>query len=170
MRQVSFIFATGESRLDFLVTTITNSSWSHVALRFDEENLIVESLAFRGCILQAGNKYDGWAKSRTIRLEVSKDVYFEMLALARRWGTQNIPYGYATCVAIGIKELLGARAGKVALGWLPGTDGSTLVCSEMLVKLWRIGFPDFLPGRDPRLVSPDELYRTLLQSSVEIKQ
>lgn len=161
MKDVSFVFATGGSWLDSLVTTVTKSCWSHVALRFDAEDILVEALVFRGLILQPGNKYDTWPVSKTIRCEVSEDVYDTMLTMSRRWSEQKVPYGYATCVAIGLKELLGVRIGKAFLAMLQGKEGATLVCSEMLVKLWRIGFPDFFSGRDSRLVSPDELYQEL---------
>ena len=165
MKEVSFVFATGGSWLDSLVTTVTKSRWSHVALRFDAEDLLVEALVFRGLILQPGNKYDAWPVSQTIRREVPDELYFAMLTLARRWCERKLPYGYATCVAIGLKELLGARIGKAFLALLPGKEGATLVCSEMLVKLWRLGCPDFFPCKDARLVSPDELYNALLSSS-----
>jgi len=169
MSQVSFVFATGESWLDSLVTTVTKSRWSHVALRFDAEDLLVESLVFRGLILQCGKKYEDWPVSQTISREIPDMHYKAMLVLSRSWGEQNIPYGYATCAAIGLKELLGLRIGKAALKLSPGKEGSTLVCSEMLVKLWRIAFPDFLSAMDSRLVSPDEFYRALLNSGEDSK-
>ena len=162
MKEVSFIFATGESRLDWLVTTVTGSRWSHVAFRFDAEDLLVEALAFRGLLLQPGNKYETWPKSRTFRREVAEEFYSEMLSLSRRWSQQKLSYGYFTCVAIGLKEVVGFGAGRAALSLFPGKEGATLVCSEMIVKLWRIAYPDFLQGRDPRLVSPDELYQSML--------
>ena len=164
VKEVSFVFATGGSWLDSLVTTVTKSRWSHVALRFDEEDLLVEALVFRGLILQPGDKYDAWPVSQTIRRAVSDELYVAMLTMCRRWSERKLSYGYATCVAIGLKELLGARAGKAFLALFPGKEGTTLVCSEMLVKLWRLGFPDFFSGKDARLVCPDELYKALLSS------
>ena len=161
MKDVSFVFATGGSWLDSLVTAVTKSRWSHVALRFDAEDILVEALVFRGLILQPGNKYDTWPVNKTLRCEVSDEAYRAMLTLSQRWSEQKVPYGYATCVAIGLKELLGARIGKAFLALLPGKEGTTLVCSEMLVKLWRIGVPYFLSDMDSRLVSPDELYQEL---------
>jgi len=161
MKSVTFVFATGTSWMDSLVTTVTKSCWSHVALRFDDDDLLVEALAGRGCILQSGKKYDGWITSLTIPQLVSEKAYVEMLQLSRQWATENIPYGYRTCVAIGMKELFGQRAGRLTLGWLSDKSRETLVCSEVLVGLWRIAVPKFLQGQDPSLVSPDELFRQL---------
>lgn len=161
MKGVTFVFATGTSWMDSLVTVVTKSRWSHVALRFDDDDLLVEALAGRGCILQSGNKYDEWVPSLTVPQLVSEKAYEEMLQLSRQWATENIPYGYRTCVAIGIKEMFGQRAGRLALGWLSEKSRGTLVCSEVLVRLWRIAVPKFLQERDPSLVSPDELFRHL---------
>ena len=161
MKGVTFVFATGTSWMDSLVTMVTKSRWSHVALRFDDDDLLVEALAGRGCILQSGKKYDEWVPSLTVPQLVSEKAYEEMLQLSRQWATENIPYGYRTCVAIGIKEMLGQRAGRLTLGWLSEKSRETLVCSEVLVGLWRIAVPKFLQGRDPSLVSPDEFFRQL---------
>ena len=158
MSRISFVFATGESWLDRLVTIITRSRWSHVAIRFEAENILAEALVFRGLILEPGEKYDSWPVMQMISCEVDQLFYQKMLALSRVWGEKHIPYGYPTCIAIGIKSLLGLTAGKLALKILPGKAEATLVCSEMIVKLWRIGVPDFLAGHEPRLVSPDDLY------------
>ena len=161
MKGVTFVFATGTSWMDSLVTTVTKSRWSHVALRFDNDDLLVEALAGRGCILQSGKKYDEWIPSLTVPQLVSDNAYEEMLQLSRQWTTENIPYGYRTCVAIGMKELFGQRAGRLTLGCLSEKSRETLVCSEVLVRLWRIAVPKFLQGQDPSLVSPDELFRQL---------
>lgn len=161
MKHVAFVFVTGTSWMDSLVTTVTKSRWSHAALRFEEDDLLVEALAGQGLILQSGKKYDGWNPSLTVPKQVQAAAYEKMLNLSRQWATENTPYGYRTCVAIGLKELFGQRAGRLALGWLASEKADTLVCSELLVKLWRIEFPNFLPGRDPRLVSPDELCKVL---------
>lgn len=165
MKTVSFIFATGPSWLDRLVTTVTRSPWSHVALRFDAENLLVEALAGRGFLTESGDKYAGWVSSQVVPRLAPDEIYAEMLAISRRWGEEKPPYGYATCLAIGIKELFGERAGQIALALLPVGSSDTLVCSEMLVRLWRLVEPEFLSGQDPRLVSPDQLFQALLQSS-----
>ena len=166
MKTVSFVFATGSSWLDRLVTSITRSPWSHVAMRFDADDLLVETLAGRGFLTGAGDKYAGWMSSRVISRQVPDEIYDEMLALSRRWQAAAPPYGYATCLAIGIKELFGRRAGYIALAVLPARAANTLVCSEMLVILWRLAEPEFLHGQDPRLVSPDQLFQTLLKGSV----
>jgi hypothetical protein len=166
VKPVSFVFATGSSWLDRLVTRVTRSPWSHVAMRFDADNLLVETLAGRGFLTGAGDKYAGWTSSSVISRQVQDEIYDEMLTLSRRWQAAAPHYGYATCLAIGIKELFGRRAGYAALAWLPAGSANTLVCSEMLVILWRLAEPDFLQGQDPRLVSPDQLFQTLLQGSV----
>ncbi len=150
--------------MDSLVTTVTRSRWSHVALLFDADSVLVESLAGRGTILQPEGKYDKWTHCLKVRQWVPVPVYDEMLQLSRQWATANISYGYSTCVAIGLKELLGQRAGLLALGWLTGRT-ETMVCSEMAVELWRLAVPGFLPGREARLVSPDELYQALAEES-----
>ena len=110
MKQVSFIFATGESWLDRLVTTATRATWSHVALRFDEDNLLVEALAGRGLLLEAGDKYAGWERSQTVSCSIDDGAYAAMLSQVHQWKQMTIAYGYATCLAIGVKELLGFRA------------------------------------------------------------
>jgi hypothetical protein len=161
MKSVAFIFVTGTSWMDSLVTTVTKSRWSHVVLRFEEDILLVEALAGRGFIVQSGNKYDGWEPSLTVTKQVPAAAYDKMLESSRQWATENTPYGYRTCVAIGVKELCGERAGLLALKWLTAGRANSLVCSELMVMLWRIAYPDFLPGRESRLVSPDELYKAL---------
>lgn len=161
MKTVSFLFVTGSSWLDQLVTTVTRSRWSHVALRFEPDDLLVEALVGRGLILQPVNKYNGWKTQQTISRAVPREVYDDMLDQSRRWAQANVPYGYRTCLAIGFKELLGNPAGEWALRWLPGRTAGHLVCSELIVKLWRMAEPDFLSGQEARLVSPDELYRRL---------
>lgn len=148
--------------MDSLVTTVTRSRWSHVALIFEDDSVLVESLAGRGTILQPEGKYDNWTRCLRVRKLVSVPVYDEMLRLSRQWASANISYGYRTCVAIGLKELLGQRAGLLALDCLTGRM-DTMVCSEMAVELWRVADPDFLPGREARLVSPDELYQALTE-------
>ena len=163
MKQVSFVFATGESWLDRLVTVFTRSAWSHVALRFEDSDLLVEALAGRGLLLEPGNKYADWRRSQALSFSVSDDSYAAMLAQAHQWQKSAIGYGYATCLAIGIKEIFGVWAGRALLALLAGFAANTLVCSEMLVKLWRQVEPDFFIGQDCRLVSPEQLYRVLLQ-------
>lgn len=161
MTGVTFVFATGSSWLDSLVTTVTKSRWSHVALRFESENLLVEALVGRGFLLQPGGKYDGWPVSESIRQSIPEKVQAQMLECCSRWAQTQVPYGYRTCVAIGMKEIFGRRAGQLAMEWLPAGETETLVCSEMLVKLWRMAVPDFLPGLEPQLVNPNELYQAL---------
>lgn len=161
---VSFVFATGESWLDSLVTTVTKSRWSHVSLRFESENILAEALVGRGFLLQPGGKYDSFTVSESIRKYVPEAVQHQMLERCRGWSQIQVPYGYRTCAAIGIKELFGWRAGRLALEWLPAEEKETLVCSEMIVKLWRMAVPDFLSGSEPRLVSPNELYHALQSS------
>ncbi len=167
MKTVTFIFVTGSSWLDSLVTTVTHSRWSHVALRFEQEGLLVEALVGRGLILQSGHKYDAWPTRIEIPRTISATTYAGMLALAHRWADGNIPYGYRTCAAIGLKELFGRKAGGWALDHLPAKTSKTMVCSELIVNLWRIAAPDFFAGREPRLVSPDELYRVLNDGSAK---
>lgn len=161
MTRVTFIFATGASWMDSLVTAVTKSQWSHVALRFDNDDVLLEALAGHGLILQSGGKYDGWKPSLTCAKLVSEQTYDEMIYRSRQWAAANIQYGYRTCVAIGMKELFGQRAGHLALGWLTGSGVETLVCSEVLVNLWRVAVPEFMMGWESRLVSPDELYQAL---------
>ena len=84
-----------------------------------------------------------------------------MLGVSREWGRQQIPYGYLTCAAIGAKALMGPKAGKLVLDSVPNGMNRTLVCSEMVVNLWRLGFPNFLAGTDARLVNPDDLFQVL---------
>lgn len=167
MNTVTFVFVTGSTWLDALVTTITRSRWSHVALRFEQENLLVEALVGRGLILQPGRKYDAWPTRMELPRIIPPAAYDEMLAVSRRWAGENVPYGYRTCAAIGLKELFGRKAGGWALDHLPGKMSNTMVCSELIVKLWRITAPDFFAGREPRLVSPDELYRVINDGSAE---
>ena len=157
MKQVSFIFATGESWLDRLVTTATRATWSHVALRFDEDNLLVEALAGRGLLLEAGDKYAGWQRSQIVSCSIDDGAYAAMLSQVHQWKRMTIAYGYATCLAIGVKELLGFRAGRSLLALLSGASSNTLICSEMLVKLWRYAEPDLMTGHDCRRVSPEQL-------------
>ena len=164
---VTFIFVTGSTWLDSLVTTVTRSRWSHVALRFEQENLLVEALVGRGLILQPGHKYDAWPTRMELSRTIPPAAYAEMLAVSRRWAGGNIPYGYQTCAAIGLKELFGRKAGGWALDHLSGKTSKTMVCSELIVNLWRIAAPDFFAGREPRLVSPDELYRVLNDGSAK---
>ena len=104
MKQVSFIFATGESWLDRLVTTATRATWSHVALRFDEDNLLVEALAGRGLLLEAGDKYAGWERSQTVSCSIDDGAYAAMLSQVHQWKQMTIAYGYETCLAIGVKD------------------------------------------------------------------
>ena len=167
VKAVTLIFVTGSTWLDSMVTTVTRSRWSHVALRFEKENLLVEALVRRGLILQPGHKYDSWP----IRMEISRTIppaaYDEMLAVSRRWADETIAYGYRTCAAIGLKEFFGWKVGDWALAQLPTKTEQTMVCSELIVKLWRIAAPDFFAGREPRLVSPDELYRFFQDGSAE---
>ncbi len=159
MKTVTFLFVTGSSWLDYLVTTVTRSRWSHVALRFEPDDLLVEALVGRGLILQSGSKYDDWTTRQAISRDVPERAYYGMLEQSQRWARQNIPYGYRTCLAIGLKVLLGEAAGEWALQQLPGRRLNNMVCTELIVKLWRMAEPEFLPGQEPRLVSPDELYR-----------
>ena len=161
MKTISLIFATGPSWLDRLVTSVTHSPWSHVALRFDAENLLVETLAGRGFLTGAGDKYVGWTSSTVVSRLVPDDIYDQMLATSRGWAAEKIPYGYATCLAIGIKEVFGNRAGQIVLALLSAGSADTLVCSEMLVKLWRLVEPEFLSGQDARLVSPEQLFQAV---------
>ena len=161
MRQITFIFATGKSLMDSMVTRVTKSQWSHVALRFDTDNILVEALAGKGLILQSGQKYDEWTPSLFVTKQVSETAYDSMLSLSRQWAATNIPYGYRTCAAIGVKELFGRNAGQLALDWFVQNRMETLVCSELLVTLWRIAVPSFLPGREARLVSPNEFLQAL---------
>ena len=163
MKRVSYVFATGETWLDRLVTVATRSEWSHVAFWFEEADLLVESQAGRGFLLERGIKYADWRKSKQISFSVSDDSYAALLAQSHQWQRSAIGYGYATCLAIGIKELLGGWAGRALLAMLPRSAAETLVCSELLVKLWRQVEPGFFAGQDCRLVSPEELYRVLLQ-------
>lgn len=161
MKSVSFIFVTGSSWLDYLVTSVTGSQWSHVALRFDHDDLMVESLAGRGLILQGGKKYEDWSPLTVIPRLVPSPVYSEMLELAQKWKIGEISYGYRTCAAIGVKELMGQRAGRLVLAWLTAGRKETLVCSEMIVKLWRLADPLFMADLEPCLISPDELFKNL---------
>lgn len=161
MKQVSFIFATGAGWMDRLVTWTTRSCWSHAALRFEADGCLVEALAGRGLILQPGGKYDGWEPALSIAKWVPAGIYDEMLCLSRTWASQKVPYGYGTCMAIGFRELFGPDAGRLTLRLLPGNCGRTLVCTEALAKLWRIADPGFFADRDPRLISPEELFRAL---------
>ncbi|NMC31639.1 MAG: hypothetical protein GYA36_04155 [Veillonellaceae bacterium] len=161
MKTVTFLFVTGSSWLDYLVTTVTQSRWSHVALRFEPDELLVEALVGQGLILQPGSKYDEWTTRQAISRDVPERVYYGMLEQSRRWARQNIPYGYRTSLAIGLKELLGEPAGKWVLQQLSGGSGSNMVCSELIVELWRMAEPDFLHAQEARLVSPDDLYRLL---------
>ncbi len=163
MKRVSFVFATGASWLDRLVTAVTRSEWSHAALRFDADDLLVEALVGRGFLLEPGDKYAGWERSQTISCDVSDEAYAAMLVQVQQWQRSMIGYGYATCLAIGVKESIGVWAGRAILSILAVFTSNTLVCSEMLVKLWRYVEPDFLAGQDCRLVSPEALYRVLLQ-------
>ena len=163
MKCVTFIFVTGASWMDSLVTTVTKSRWSHVALLFEDNDLLVEELAGHGLILQSGKKYDGWNPSLTVAKQVPVLSYEKMLSRSRQWATEKTPYGYRTCVAIGLKELFGQRVGRLALRWLPPERRDSIVCSELMVKLWRIAFPDFLSGHEARLVSPDELLKVLTE-------
>ena len=161
MRQITFVFATGKSWLDAMVTRVTKSQWSHVALKFDTDDILVEALAGKGLILQSGQKYNEWIPSLFVTKQVSAVTYDKMLSLSRQWAATNIPYGYGTCAAIGVKELLGRHAGQLALEWFVQNGKETLVCSEVLVTLWRIADPSFLPGREARLVSPNEFLQAL---------
>lgn len=161
MRQITFIFATGKSWMDSTVTRVTKSRWSHVALRFDPDNILVEALAGKGLILQSGQKYDEWKPSLFVTKQVSPAAYASMISLARQWAATRIPYGYRTCAAIGVKELFGRHAGQLALDWFVQNGMETLVCSEVLVTLWRIANPPFLPGQEARLVSPNEFLQAL---------
>lgn len=115
--------------------------------------------------MESGNKYEGWTKSQTISCCIDDEVYSLMLAQSYRWKQESVDYGYATCLAIGIKELVGVRAGQAMVELLPRSSAKTMVCSEMLVKLWRHAAPDFLAGQDCRLVSPEQLYQGLLQQA-----
>jgi len=162
MKQVSFVFATGTSWLDRLVTMVTNSPWSHVALRFDSDNILVEALAGTGFMIRAGEKYDDWPVSQTIRLQISEVDYVNMLQLSRRWEQDRIAYSYKTCILIGIKKVFGTLAARACLHLFSGLDANRMVCSEMIVHLWRQANPEFMSGQNPRLVSPDELYRVLI--------
>lgn len=165
MKRVSFVFATGLTWLDRLVTRVTKSPWSHVALRFDSDNILVEALAGTGFIIQEGGKYSDWPVSRSISLEISEADYENMLQLSLSWNADGIAYGYKTCLLIGIKEVFGPPVAKACLKVFPGLDSNKMVCSEMIVNLWRQANPEFLSGRDPRLVSPDELYQVLIALS-----
>jgi hypothetical protein len=94
-------------------------------------------------------------------------AYDKMLAVSRRCADETIAYGYRTCAAIGLKEFFGRKVGEWALAQLPAKTEQTMVCSELIVKLWRIAAPDFFVGREPRLVSPDELYRFFQDGSAK---
>lgn len=159
MSRISLVFATGDSWLDRLVTKITRSRWSHVAMRFEADGELLEALVFSGLIWAPGGKYDTWPVMQAIPVEVDPLVYGEMLALARKWHAQRIPYGYGTCVAIGLKALAGTTAGGLFLGLLPPSSADTLVCSELIVRLWRVAQPEFLAGQDARLTTPDDIFR-----------
>ncbi len=161
MRQITFVFATGESWMDSMVTRVTKSRWSHVAIKFDTDDILVEALAGKGLILQSGQKYDEWIPSLFVTKQVSEAAYDKMLSLSRQWAALNIPYGYRTCAAIGVQELFGRYAGQLALDGFVQNRMETLVCSEVLVTLWRIADPSFLPGREARLVSPNEFLQAL---------
>lgn len=167
MKRIAFVFVTGASWLDSLVTTVTKSRWSHVALRFEEDDILVEALAGRGVIVQSGKKYDGWNSSLIVQKEIPEMDYATMLNLCKQWATQKIPYGYWTCLAIGVKELFGQRAGRLALEGFMLAKTNSFVCSELMVKLWRIGTPEFLPDHEARLVSPDELLKALVEKSTK---
>jgi len=156
MKRIAFVFVTGASWLDSLVTTVTKSSWSHVALRFIEDDILVEALAGRGLILQSGKKYDGWNLRLIVQKEIPEMHYATMLNLCRQWADHGTPYGYWTCLAIGLKELFGQRAGRLALRCFRADKIQSLVCSELMVTLWRIVAPEFLTDHEARLVSPDE--------------
>jgi hypothetical protein len=162
MAKVSFIFAVGTSWLDSLVTMVTKSPWSHVALRFDSEDLLVEALVGQGTILQPGSKYDTWPGTFVITRDVKQDEAIQMLLFSRCLADKKLRYGYGTCAAIGIKQIFGHRAARIFLLFLPSRQAETMVCSELLVKLWRISHPNFLFDQDSRLVSPAELHRALL--------
>jgi len=162
MRQVTIVFATGKSWLDTIVTTVTKSRWSHVALRFDNEGLLVEALAGKGLILQPGRKYDEWKPRLFVTVQISEPAYEEMLSLSRQWAETNIPYGYRTSLAIGVKELFGKRVGTLALSWFTNTRVKDWVCSELLATLWRIEDPSFLQDCEPRLLTPDEIFQALI--------
>jgi hypothetical protein len=161
MKQITFVFATGDSWMDRLVMLVTKSHWSHVAMKFDDDEILVEALAGKGLILQAGKKYDDWAPSTSITRLVSESAYEQMLTLSQRWGAANVSYGYRTCLAIGVRELLGQQAGSWALECLCWRKKETLVCSELLIKLWRVQDPQFLSGSDPRLSSPEDIFKAL---------
>jgi len=164
MKQVTFVFATGTSLLDRLVTWVTRSPWSHVAIRFDKENVLVETQAGRGFLIhQSGDKYDDWPISRLIYRQVSEESYANMLTLCRYWQQKKVSYGYITCIVIGLKEVLGEKAAISILSLFAGLITNTMVCSELMVLLWRQVEPDFMRGRDYRLITPDEFYNALLQ-------
>lgn len=169
MKGVSFVFATGSSWLDRLVTRVTRSPWSHVALRFDDDDILVEAQAGKGILVGTGGKYANWTMSLALSRFVADDVYEEMMTQAYRWKTAAVPYGYATCLAIGVKELCGLQAAVIMLSMLSRFFGETLVCSEMLVKLWRIAEPEFMVGQDCRLVSPDQLFQVFKQKGNQDK-
>lgn len=168
MKTVTFIFATGDIWLDHLVVWITRSPWSHVALQFNNDQVLVETLAGRGFLMLTAGKYDIWpGKIKRITREISAAAYDEMLELAFSWNGQQVQYGYSTCLLIGVKQLLGANVANRMLEYFPGIGKDRLVCSEMIVALWRVAAPDFLAGKDPRLVSPAELFCLIHSTNVQ---
>lgn len=170
MKKVVFIFATGDIWLDRLVTWFTRSPWSHVAFRFVEDDLLVEALAGRGLLIQPGGKYDKWSGGKKqIYIEVSSEAYVQMLELACFWRNQKIPYGYVTCLAIGINNLFGEKWARLFLDFWPNKEKKHLICSEMIVDLWRVADPFFLQGKDSRLISPDDLLKSLLEAKIAYK-
>jgi len=163
MKQVTFVFATGASWLDRLVTWVTRSPWSHVAMRFDSDDILVEALAGRGFLIQPGTKYNKFSINRSIQRHIPELVYDEMLVKCRRWEQEKVPYGYTTCLLIGVKEVFGLATAKFVLAMFPWWGSDTMICSELIINLWRQAESDFLQGQNHRLVCPDELYRALLQ-------
>ena len=165
MKQISFLFVTGDSWLDLLVTKVTRSRWSHVALRFDDDQILVEALAGRGVRVESGDRYENWPRNVEVSGFVTNAAYEAMRLQAEQWVEQEVTYGYLTCLSIGIKELFGLQAAKASLHLKRNSRRTTLVCSEMAVILWRLTDPGFFSGRDPELVSPDELYKILLSEA-----
>lgn len=146
-----------KSLFSWLISAVTRSVFSHVGIACwmydhcgEQPELFIIEASPSGRRLVSMTHYGLKRPMTVIKSPVEWNLYRKMLLD----GTGRIPYGYLDLIGIGLRETLRIKTKDF--------DGE--VCSEMVATVLNThGF-----SIDP-LLSPGNLYRTLLERGCEIK-
>jgi hypothetical protein len=155
MAKLTLVFVGGEGWASEIVKKVTDSRFSHVAVKILDS--VWESQAvcdpgdkYPGIWLHPLNKYDNNPNAVFVDIEISAEALKRVENKARKMiGTF---YGYSDCLRGGLFDLL-----KIALKG----NGITANCSEGALKLLRVIPLNYYAGIDADCITPGDLYRAL---------